>query len=69
VVTAEGAAAPAGTFYVQRRDGTRARCEFGFDGDVIVLMLGDGVDSIVNPKMPEGVELRATPHGLSMPEV
>ena len=29
------------------RDGTRARAEFGFNGDVLVLMLGDGVDQIV----------------------
>lgn len=67
VITADGTSAPAGIFYVERRDGSRARAEFGFNGDVIVLMLGDGVDSIVNSKMPRGMELRAAPHGMVMP--
>ena len=67
ITSADGATAPAGTFYVERRDGTHARCEFGFDGDVLVLMLGDLVDTVVNPKMPEGVELRSAPHGMTMP--
>ena len=30
---------------------------FRLNDDVLVVMLGDGVDAIVNPKMPEGVVL------------
>ena len=32
-------------------------------------MLGDGVDAIVNPKMPEGVVLRSAPHAMKMPDL
>jgi hypothetical protein len=34
------------------RDGTRARAEFGFNGDVLVLMLGDGVVGRCNLTLP-----------------
>jgi len=59
--------ADAGTFYVQRGDGSAARTEFGFNDDVIVLLLGDGVDQYVNPRLP-GEALRAAPHAMAMPE-
>lgn len=57
--------ADTGTFYVQRGDGRAARTEFG--DDVVVLMLGDGVDQYVNPRLP-GDALRSAPHAMAMPE-
>ena len=68
-VAAEVAGADAGMFVVERPDGTRARADFGPDGDIVVFMLGDGVDQIVNPRMPEGVRLRSAPHAMSMPRL
>jgi hypothetical protein len=35
--------------------------------DDLVVMLGDGVNQYINPKIANGVSLRATPHSLSMP--
>eukprot|EP00798_Chlamydomonas_sp_ICE-L_P017150 gene17150-23460_t len=57
-----------GSFYLQRRDGSRAVLDFGPSGDVLVFMLGDGVDMYINPYLPEGVApLRAAPHAMIMP--
>ena len=58
-----------GSFFIERRDGTIVECDFGFNDDVLVVMLGDGVDAIVNPKMPEGVVLRSAPHAMKMPDL
>jgi hypothetical protein len=43
-VVVEGA--DTGTFFVQRGDGTTAAADFGFGDDVLVLLLGDGVDQV-----------------------
>jgi hypothetical protein len=58
-----------GSFLIERRDGTIVECDFGFDDDVLVIMLGDGIDAIVNPKMPDGVVLRSAPHAMRMPDL
>ncbi|KAK3268024.1 hypothetical protein CYMTET_23447 [Cymbomonas tetramitiformis] len=59
---------PAGKFYVSLRDGTPAVAKFGQGGDVLVFMLGDGVDQYINPKLSSGPYLRATPHAMVMPQ-
>ena len=58
-----------GSFLIERRDGTIVECDFGFDDDVLVIMLGDGIDAIVNPKMPDGMVLRSAPHAMRMPDL
>ena len=58
-----------GSFLIERPDGTIVECDFGFDDDVLVVMMGDGIDAVVNPKMPEGVVLRSTPHAMRMPDL
>ena len=58
----------AGAFYVQRRDGTVARADFGETRDgVLVFMLGDGVDHYIAPKLAQPHLLRGVPHAMSMP--
>jgi hypothetical protein len=54
-----------GHFYIQLKDGSRALVNFN-END-LVIMLGDGVNQIINPIIaPSGVSLRATPHALDM---
>jgi len=54
-----------GDFYIEMKDGSRALVDF--DEDDLVIMLGDGVNQYVNPKVESsGVSLRATPHALVM---
>ena len=52
-------------FYVQRQDGTRARVDFDNQDD-LVFLLGDGVNQYINPKLTNKIQLRATPHAVSM---
>lgn len=56
-----------GTFYVERRNGSRAVADFGPTGDVLVFLLGDGVDQYINPYLTQGPVLRAAPHAMVMP--
>eukprot|EP00959_Pyramimonas_sp_CCMP1952_P046982 980897-Pyramimonas_sp.AAC.1 len=58
---------PAGSFYVQLLDGSTVTMDFGSTGDVLVLMLGDGVDQYFNNKLTRGPFLRSAPHGMVMP--
>ena len=41
-----------GSFFVERRDGAVVEVDFSYSDDVLVIMLGDGIDAIVNPKIP-----------------
>ena len=50
------------SFFVERRDGAVVEVDFSYSDDVLVIMLGDGIDAIVNPKMPVWSRL---PHALS----
>ena len=53
-----------GGFYIELKDGTHVSVDF--HSDDLIIMLGDGIDQIVNKK--EGRQLRATPHALTMPK-
>jgi len=57
--------ASAGNFYLQARDGSVSTVDFG-TGDMLVFMLGDGVNQYFNDKF-QGPELYAAPHAMSMP--
>mmetsp|Transcript_1421 Transcript_1421/g.2616 ORF Transcript_1421/g.2616 Transcript_1421/m.2616 type:complete len:577 (+) Transcript_1421:435-2165(+) len=59
--------ASAGTFYVEMKDGVAKATEFGNDNDVLVFLLGDGVEQYFNKKF-QGTPLRAAPHAMIMPE-
>lgn len=53
----------AGKFIVQMQDGTEAAVQFS--DDMLVFMVGDGLEQIVNPRLPANHKtLRATPHTL-----
>ena len=54
------------TFQVQLRDGRTVTADFG-TGDVLVFMLGDGVNQFFNAKYRSGPGLYATPHSFTMP--
>ena len=57
-----------GGFLIQLQDGSLAEVEFS-NKDDFVIMLGDGVNQYVNPKLKSGDKpLRATPHALTMPQ-
>jgi len=58
----------AGRFYVKLMDGSTVTMDFGDDGNVLVFMLGDGVEQYVNNKLIKGPFLRAAPHGMVMPD-
>mmetsp|Transcript_5216 Transcript_5216/g.8819 ORF Transcript_5216/g.8819 Transcript_5216/m.8819 type:complete len:463 (-) Transcript_5216:297-1685(-) len=60
----------AGKFFVQMSDYSREQLEFADGGNVIVFMLGDGINQIVNPVLAYHghQELRAAPHAMQMPE-
>jgi len=59
---------PAGTFFLENKDKTRVALEFG-SGDVLVFMLGDGVEQYYNHRLRPGQpRLRSAPHGMSMPQ-
>lgn len=58
-----------GSFFVERRDGEIVEVDFSYSDNVLAIMLGDGIDAIINPKMPEGVLLRSTPHAMRMPDL
>lgn len=58
----------AGTFLVELPDGTVAKADFGGDRDVVVLMLGDGVDNYINTNARDATPLRAAPHAMLMPQ-
>lgn len=53
-----------GGFYIEHKDGTRASVDF--QSDDLIIMLGDGVNQIVN-KQKGRRQLRATPHALTVP--
>eukprot|EP00934_Nitzschia_sp_Nitz4_P003513 Nitzschia sp. Nitz4//scaffold195_size40117//37913//40184//NITZ4_007582-RA/size40117-snap-gene-0.11-mRNA-1//-1//CDS//3329540383//3503//frame0 len=54
-------------FFIQLSDGTVVGVDFE-DEDDLVIMLGDGVNQVVNPRVADAEhKLRAVPHALSMP--
>ena len=66
-----------GGFIIQHEDGSQTSVEFN-DEDELVIMLGDGVNQIINPRRTNSHQdalskntplsvLRATPHALSIP--
>jgi len=56
----------AGEFLLQTRDGSVSTVDFG-DGDLLVFMLGDGVEQYFNAKF-NGPPLWAAPHAMRMPQ-
>jgi len=52
-------------FFIQQEDGSTVEVQFD-ETDDLIIMLGDGVNQYINPKIANGVSLRATPHSLSM---
>lgn len=64
---AKVASLEAGQFYVKLMDGSTVTMDFGDDGNVLVFMLGDGVDQYINNKLTRGPFLRSAPHGMVMP--
>eukprot|EP00238_Polyblepharides_amylifera_P010688 CAMPEP_0196581494 /NCGR_PEP_ID=MMETSP1081-20130531/33998_1 /TAXON_ID=36882 /ORGANISM="Pyramimonas amylifera, Strain CCMP720" /LENGTH=611 /DNA_ID=CAMNT_0041901747 /DNA_START=266 /DNA_END=2101 /DNA_ORIENTATION=+ len=56
-----------GKFYLELLDKTQTAVDFG-SGDVLVFMLGDGVDQYFNTKVPQDQQLRSAPHGMTMPK-
>eukprot|EP00854_Cymbomonas_tetramitiformis_P000690 gene690-1146_t len=63
----EATANSAGKFYVALEDDIPAVARFGDRGDVIVFMLGDGVNQVINPKLSGPPYLHATSHAMAMP--
>eukprot|EP00586_Coscinodiscus_wailesii_P012615 CAMPEP_0172514168 /NCGR_PEP_ID=MMETSP1066-20121228/257814_1 /TAXON_ID=671091 /ORGANISM="Coscinodiscus wailesii, Strain CCMP2513" /LENGTH=421 /DNA_ID=CAMNT_0013294719 /DNA_START=82 /DNA_END=1344 /DNA_ORIENTATION=- len=56
---------PKGDFYIGLKDGSTALVDL--EENDLVIMLGDGFNQFINPKVEEGgVVLRATPHMLDM---
>jgi hypothetical protein len=54
-------------FYIQLKDGSAVELKFDMERDDLIVMLGDGVNQYVNPKLPsEESKLRAAPHTLKM---
>ncbi|KAK3243761.1 hypothetical protein CYMTET_46596 [Cymbomonas tetramitiformis] len=59
----------AGEFWIRLQNETAAIVDFENDGDVLVFMLGDGVEQHINPRLNGNGPLpRATPHAMVMPE-
>lgn len=57
----------AGAFLVELPGEGAAKADFEGDRDVLVLMLGDGVDHYINAKAQDAAPLRAAPHAMVMP--
>ncbi|GBG32924.1 Hypothetical Protein FCC1311_091502 [Hondaea fermentalgiana] len=59
----------AGSFLIELPGGRLEEVDFADNGDVIVFMLGDGVNQYVNPALENAghAPLRATPHAMQMP--
>jgi hypothetical protein len=53
-------------FTVELSDGTLSMVQFDEDDDLVVV-LGDGVNQCINPRLPENQRLRPLPHALSLP--
>ncbi|GKY90491.1 hypothetical protein MPSEU_000022900 [Mayamaea pseudoterrestris] len=59
---------PSSGFFIETPDGSIAQVEFD-DEDDLIIMLGDGVNQYVNPKLSESSpQLRAVPHSLVVPD-
>jgi len=56
-----------GKFLVELRDGSKEETVFSEDGDVLVFMMGDGVNQVINSKLSISTQLRATPHAFVVP--
>lgn len=59
--------APTGGFYIQLADGTETQVDFEPQDD-LVLMLGDGVNKFINPRLTSS-KLRAVPHALDLSSI
>lgn len=53
-------------FTVELSDGTLSLVEFD-ENDDLVVVLGDGVNQCINPRLPHNQRLRALPHALALP--
>lgn len=53
-------------FTIELRDGSQAAVEFT-EEDGLVILLGDGVNQYINPRMDANHALRSLPHALSLP--
>ncbi len=53
-------------FIVQLQDGIQATVDFD-EADDLVVLLGDGVNQYINPRLPVDEALRALPHALALP--
>jgi len=53
-----------GGFWIQLPDGTQTEVQFSPEDD-LVIMLGDGINQIVNPRLES--KLRVTPHSVKIP--
>ena len=54
-------------FFIELQDGSLAMVDFDNEDDLVIL-LGDGVNQYVNPRLGNGETLRAAPHALALPE-
>ena len=54
-------------FFIELQDGSLAVVDFDNEDDLVIL-LGDGVNQYVNPRLATGETLRAAPHALALPE-